>query len=198
MDGGSDGNLEALALAEELVHAASSAEAAPKTPPCKRRVRRKTADDAENAAEPLRNGSPAAALARSTPRRRRLRRKESEASVDFNLLLSSPVARGSGSAGSGSAGSGSAVIVTPGQCGLLMNLLSAAPRPAGTHGAQGAQVSSCFKNCSCESRWCAEALRGSCAFDCGTANDVMQIEQRCGSARTRWQAAVPDRAERRF
>lgn len=56
--------------------------------------------------------------------------------MDFNLLLSSPVARGSGSAGSGSA-----VTVTPGQCGLLMNLLSAAPRPAG-NGAQGAQVSS--------------------------------------------------------
>jgi len=145
MDGVSDGNLEALALADELVHAASSAEAAPKTPPCKRRVRRKTADDAEDAAEPLRNGSPAAALARSTPRRRRLRRKESEASVDFNLLLSSPVARGSGSAGSGSAGSGSAVTVTPGQCGLLMNLLSAAPRPAG-NGAQGAQVSSFCQN----------------------------------------------------
>jgi hypothetical protein len=36
MDGVSDGNLEALALADELVHAASSAEAAPKTPPCKK------------------------------------------------------------------------------------------------------------------------------------------------------------------
>ena len=196
-DVGEDGSAEALALAEELVDAASSAEAAPKTPLCKRRVRRKTADDRESAAEPLGNGSPAAAVALSTPRRRRLRRKESEASVDFNSLLSSPVAGGSGSAGSGSAGSGSAVTVTPGQCGLLMNLLTAVPRPAGL-GAQGAQVRSfCQKNSSCEKRWCAEALRSSCAFDCGTANNVVQIGQRCGSARTRWQAAVPDCAERR-
>ena len=135
-DVGEDGSAEAVALAEELVDAASSAETAPKTPMCKRRVRRKTADDRESAAEPLLDGSPAAAVALSTPRRRRLWRKESEASVDFNSLLSSPVAEGSGSAGSGSA-----VTVTPGQCGLLMNLLTAAPRPAGL-GAQGAQVSS--------------------------------------------------------
>ena len=71
-------------------------------------------------------GEPAAS--HWTPPRRRLCRKESaasEVSVDFDALLGSPA--------------DGPVRVTPAQCGLLINLLSTVPRPAG-QGSQGAQV----------------------------------------------------------
>ena len=98
----------------------------PPRPLCENELQRCEKGTALQECEKETAGEPAAA--HCTPPRRRLCRKESagsQVSVDFDALLGSPA--------------DVPVRVTPAQCGLLMNLLSSAPRPAG-QGAQGAQV----------------------------------------------------------